>query len=161
MTTDSNVTNSSPRSHRDYYTALYQAALTISSSIELDQVLQERFRTETFNCPLRTLSDVIAEEKIEWIDFLKVDCERSELDVLAGICEDDWKKIKQVVLEIENDEMLETISAMLTSHGFTVRMEQIVNVEDPADAFTVHIYMVYAIQENHPRAVRREPDIQS
>jgi GAF domain-containing protein len=40
MTTNSNVTNSSPRSHRDYYTALYQAALTISSSLELDQVLQ-------------------------------------------------------------------------------------------------------------------------
>jgi GAF domain-containing protein len=40
MTTNSNVTDSSPRSHRDYYTALYQAALTISSSLELDQVLQ-------------------------------------------------------------------------------------------------------------------------
>jgi GAF domain-containing protein len=31
---------SSTRSHRDYYTALYQAALTISSSLELDDVLQ-------------------------------------------------------------------------------------------------------------------------
>jgi GAF domain-containing protein len=30
----------SARSHRDYYTALYQAALTISSSLELDAVLQ-------------------------------------------------------------------------------------------------------------------------
>lgn len=28
------------RSHRDYYTALYQVALTISSSLELDAVLQ-------------------------------------------------------------------------------------------------------------------------
>ncbi len=28
------------RSHKDYYTALYQAALTISSSLELSQVLQ-------------------------------------------------------------------------------------------------------------------------
>jgi GAF domain-containing protein len=40
MTTNSNATNSPTRSHRDYYTALYQAALTISSSLELDQVLQ-------------------------------------------------------------------------------------------------------------------------
>jgi GAF domain-containing protein len=31
---------SSARSHRDYYIALYQAALTISSSLELDAVLQ-------------------------------------------------------------------------------------------------------------------------
>ncbi len=40
MTTNSDATNSPTRSHRDYYTALYQAALTISSSLELDQVLQ-------------------------------------------------------------------------------------------------------------------------
>jgi GAF domain-containing protein len=40
MTTNSNATNPPTRSHRDYYTALYQAALTISSSLELDQVLQ-------------------------------------------------------------------------------------------------------------------------
>jgi GAF domain-containing protein len=38
MTNDS---HSSPaRSHRDYYTTLYQVALTISSSLELDSVLQ-------------------------------------------------------------------------------------------------------------------------
>jgi GAF domain-containing protein len=38
MTNDSHST--SGRSHRDYYTALYQTALTISSSLELDAVLQ-------------------------------------------------------------------------------------------------------------------------
>ena len=40
MATDFNPTSPPPRTHRDYYTALYQAALTISSSLELDQVLQ-------------------------------------------------------------------------------------------------------------------------
>src|SRR6266487_4603194 len=40
MTTNSHETDPPTRSHRDYYTALYQAALTISSSLELDQVLQ-------------------------------------------------------------------------------------------------------------------------
>ena len=40
MTTGSNATSPPSRSRRDYYTALYQAALTISSSLELDQVLQ-------------------------------------------------------------------------------------------------------------------------
>lgn len=38
MTNDSRSTSARP--HRDYYTALYQAALTISSSLELDAVLQ-------------------------------------------------------------------------------------------------------------------------
>ncbi len=40
MTTDSYSAGTSARSHKDYYTALYQAALTISSSLELDPVLQ-------------------------------------------------------------------------------------------------------------------------
>jgi len=40
MTTNSHETDPPNRTHRDYYTALYHAALTISSSLELDQVLQ-------------------------------------------------------------------------------------------------------------------------
>lgn len=35
------------RSHKDYYTALYQAALTISSSLELHQVLQSIVKSTT------------------------------------------------------------------------------------------------------------------
>ena len=35
------------RPHRDYYTALYQAALTISSSLELSQVLQSVVKSTT------------------------------------------------------------------------------------------------------------------
>jgi GAF domain-containing protein len=38
--TDSNPAGSPARTHKDYYTALYQAALTISSSLELEEVLQ-------------------------------------------------------------------------------------------------------------------------
>lgn len=40
MATDFNAASPPPRTHRDYYTALHQTALTISSSLELDQVLQ-------------------------------------------------------------------------------------------------------------------------
>lgn len=47
MTTDSYSAGTSARSHKDYYTALYQAALTISSSLELDQVLQSVVKSIT------------------------------------------------------------------------------------------------------------------
>jgi GAF domain-containing protein len=40
MTTDANSAGLPARTHKDYYKALYQAALTFSSSLELDQVLQ-------------------------------------------------------------------------------------------------------------------------
>ncbi|HLI69367.1 MAG TPA: GAF domain-containing protein [Ktedonobacteraceae bacterium] len=40
MTNNTHASETAARSHRDYYTALYQAALTISSSLELEDVLQ-------------------------------------------------------------------------------------------------------------------------
>lgn len=40
MTTDANSAGLLGHTHKDYYTELYQAALTITSSLELDQVLQ-------------------------------------------------------------------------------------------------------------------------
>ncbi len=40
MNIDPNSAGPPARTHEDYYTALYQAALTISSSLELDEVLQ-------------------------------------------------------------------------------------------------------------------------
>jgi GAF domain-containing protein len=47
MTTDSDLAGTSPRRHRDYYTALYQAAMTISSSLELPEVLQSVVKSIT------------------------------------------------------------------------------------------------------------------
>jgi len=40
MTTDAHSADSPARTNKDYYTALHQAALTISSSLDLDEVLQ-------------------------------------------------------------------------------------------------------------------------
>src|SRR3989440_7252128 len=49
MSTNANSASAGPpaRTHRDYYNALYQAALTISSSLELDQVLQSVVKSIT------------------------------------------------------------------------------------------------------------------
>jgi GAF domain-containing protein len=47
MTSDSDLAGASPRPHRDYYTALYQAAMTISSSLELPEVLQSVVKSIT------------------------------------------------------------------------------------------------------------------
>lgn len=40
MTSDTTTAGGSARAHKDYYTALYQAALAFSSSLELKEVLQ-------------------------------------------------------------------------------------------------------------------------
>ncbi|MDQ3257842.1 MAG: amino acid adenylation domain-containing protein, partial [Acidobacteriota bacterium] len=59
---------------------------------QADELLEGRFTSETHQCRMRRLSDVIGEEGIERIDLLKVDVQRAELDVLRGIEAGDWAK---------------------------------------------------------------------
>jgi hypothetical protein len=44
------------------------------------------------------------------VDLLKIDVERAELEVLNGIEQSDWSKIKQVVMEVhDTDKRLEKV----------------------------------------------------
>jgi amino acid adenylation domain-containing protein/FkbM family methyltransferase len=91
----------------------------------IDELVEERIKGVPVVCQLRTLSEIIREHKIERIDLLKIDAEKSELDVLAGIAESDWEKIRQVVIEADGlGEKLERLNALLEQHGFTVVAEE-------------------------------------
>ena len=71
------------------------------------------------------VAKVIAEESVGWIDLLKVDVQKSEYDVLAGIAEQDWKKIGQIVLEVHDlNGRLTQITSLLGTRGFQVIVEQ-------------------------------------
>jgi FkbM family methyltransferase len=88
-------------------------------------LLAERFRAETFRCALRPLSQVIREHGVARIDLLKVDVQKSELQVLQGIDDADWPKIRQVVLEVHDvDGGLDRVTALLDRHGFRITPEQ-------------------------------------
>ena len=95
-----------------------------------DELLAERFDEELAECRLRRLSDVIREQEVARIDLLKIDVQRAEVDVLRGIAEDDWIKIKQVVMEVHdeggwvNEGRVKEISSMLEARGFRVVAEQ-------------------------------------
>jgi len=80
--------------------------------------------------PLRTVSSVMREAGVKKIDLLKVDVEGAELEVLKGVDDADWPKIKQCVVEVQDvkgrcDEMV----ALLRKQGFHVV------VEDPKQEF--------------------------
>jgi amino acid adenylation domain-containing protein/FkbM family methyltransferase len=90
-----------------------------------DELLEGRFKSQTFNCPLRTVSDVIAEYGVERVDLLKIDVEKSELDVLEGVQEADWPKIKQIVMEAHDiDGRLARITELLARRGFETTVEE-------------------------------------
>jgi amino acid adenylation domain-containing protein/non-ribosomal peptide synthase protein (TIGR01720 family)/FkbM family methyltransferase len=91
----------------------------------LDEVLAERMTSESFVCQMKRISDVIREHRIERIDLLKIDVQKSELEVLKGIDEGDWSKIEQVVLEVHDvDDRLRQIVSLLEAQGFQVAVQQ-------------------------------------
>jgi amino acid adenylation domain-containing protein/non-ribosomal peptide synthase protein (TIGR01720 family)/FkbM family methyltransferase len=105
------------------------------------EMLDGTFHGETFTCQLKTLSDVISENKVERIDLLKVDVEKSEEDVLKGIRDEDWGKIKQVVIEVHDvGGRLERINSLLRRHGFNLSVEQDVLLKNTG------LYCVYAVR---------------
>jgi len=90
-----------------------------------DELLEERFREREFDCQLRRLSDIIEQYKIEYISLLKIDVQKSELDVIEGIDGKDWNKIRQVVIEAHDiDGRVEHIRDLLSNKGYTVQVEQ-------------------------------------
>jgi FkbH-like protein/FkbM family methyltransferase len=87
--------------------------------------LAGRLEAEVADCPLRTLSSVIDECGLERIDLLKVDAEKSESAVLAGLREEHWPRVRQIVLEVHDrtgEEPLR-LAALLRGRGFEVSHE--------------------------------------
>ena len=120
---------------------------------DVGDVIDERLQARTVTARLRTLSSVIAEEGIERIDLLKVNVEKSELDVLRGLDPDDWSKIRQAVIEVDQQDHVEPITQLLERHGFEVLVEQ-----DPLLRHTELCY-VYAIRPSAERGglIRHQP----
>lgn len=92
-----------------------------------DELTEARFASEDFTCALKTVSQIIGEHKIDRIDLLKIDVEKSEVDVLKGIAEDDWNKIRQIVIEVHDlEQRVESTLGLLRRHGFNVQEAELV-----------------------------------
>jgi 31-O-methyltransferase len=92
---------------------------------DVDDMLEGRHAAAEIECEVRTLSQVIAERGITTIDLLKVDVEKSELEVMRGLDESDWPKVKQIVAEVHDLEgALKDFTSLLEDHGFAVALEQ-------------------------------------
>lgn len=72
-----------------------------------------------------TLDDLILEHSIEQIDFLKIDAERSEREILFSIAPQTWPKIRQVVVEVhEGEGASKEIEELLCKQGFEVSVDR-------------------------------------
>ncbi len=85
----------------------------------LEEILETAFEPIVVDCPLRTLSEIIAERSVPRIDLLKIDVEKSEYDVLCGIEESHWDLIRQVAMEVHDiDGRICAVNQLLVGHGF-------------------------------------------
>jgi amino acid adenylation domain-containing protein/FkbM family methyltransferase len=91
---------------------------------EAEALLRARFQEEQLDVELRTVSQVIAREGVDHVDLLKINVEKAEVDVLAGIAAADWQKIDQLVAEIDLDENVAPIEQMLEANGFDYVIDQ-------------------------------------
>ncbi len=107
----------------------------------VDAMFTRLFQSRTFTCPVRTLSEVLAEAHVERIDLLKIDVEKSEHEVMRGIADHDWPRIHQLVVEVHDDHgRLDELRSNLVARGYRVEVEQ-----DPVLAATA-IWTLYAIR---------------
>jgi len=92
----------------------------------VNELTQDRLRCSTHLCDLTTVSDIIRDNQIDRIDLLKIDAEKSELDIIRGIADRDWAKIDQIVLEIHDStgKAVRRIQDLLTQKGYRCAVEQ-------------------------------------
>lgn len=85
----------------------------------LDRLMAGKFQAQSFPCELRRMSDVIAEQGVTRIDLLKIDTEKAEADIIAGMNDVDWSIVRQVVMEVHDlGGRLQAIRDLLHRHGF-------------------------------------------
>lgn len=73
-----------------------------------------------YQCGLTTLSAIIERNDIKRIDLLKIDAEKSELDILQGIKKVHWERINQIIMEIHDVQksLIQEITAILKANGY-------------------------------------------
>lgn len=107
----------------------------------LNELLNERLKSEQCRCELITVSDFISENNIEIIDLLKIDVEKSEYEVLEGIQEYDWIKIGQIVMEVNDSTgKIGEIYDKLQLKGFRITIN-----EDKEEG----LHLLYAIHPSY------------
>lgn len=81
-------------------------------------------KSRSFECELKTVSTLIDENSIEAIDILKVDVEGSEAEVLRGIEERHWPRIRQLMVEVHqrSGPLLDEITGIITAHGYRMKV---------------------------------------
>ncbi len=116
---------------REAVSAIVRNVLSSDASGEsreafVNELTAERLRQRTYQCRLISVSDIIRQNRIDKVHLLKIDAEKSELEILRGIADEHWPLIDQLVVEIHDLTKLavKKVEQLLTEKGFRCTVEQ-------------------------------------
>jgi len=109
---------------------------------ECNDLIKGKIREEHVSCEVKPLSEIVRTHDVQRIDLLKIDVEKSGLDILEGIEECHWNIIRQIVIKFHySQKELGVLTTLLESKGFFVISNDILVVENQ------RYYLVYASRE--------------
>jgi len=107
-----------------------------NAHLQRERFLKSAFVAERRVCPIRRLSSIIAEFGLVRVDLLKIDVQRGEEEVLAGLVEVDWLKIRQLVIEMQDEDgAVGRVLDLCRLHDFEVDIATIPLHQDTAVRF--------------------------
>ena len=123
-----------------------------------DTLVADRMESQQVEVELRTLSSLIREHDLDRIDLLKVDAEKSELAILRGIERDDWRRIRQIVIEVHDTTgtVLPDVRALLEENGF-----ELTAIDEPELLHGSGLFNLYAQRRGMPERHAQEESAQA
>lgn len=117
-------------------------------------IVRRRYqRGEQVACRLVRLSTVIRTAAVTRIDLLKIDVEGAEFDVMAGIDDEHWPLVRQVIVEVhEGADACARMEGLLAARGFTLHAWQ-----QAPEIFPRH-WLIYARREARSTGAAAEPE---
>jgi FkbM family methyltransferase len=89
-----------------------------------EQIRKYYFKKETVTCELWNLSEFLRRHDVARVDLLKIDAEQSEEQILAGLADEDWPRIRQIVVEVHAGEAAtHAMLALLEQRGFRTAVD--------------------------------------
>jgi FkbM family methyltransferase len=97
---------------------------------QVEALVSRDFELAPRRCTLRRLSTLADEIAVPRIDLLKIDVQRSELDVLHGIEDRHWALVQQISMEVHDEPGTPTegrvreVRALLSARGFRLAVAE-------------------------------------
>jgi 31-O-methyltransferase len=119
------------------------------SATDVEDITHDLHVAHVQDCAVTTVSAVLDEHEVDRVDLLKVNVEKAELDVLAGIRAEHWPIVRQAVVQVHDIEgRVQGVRAQLHELGFHTALSQ------DQQLATTDIFDVFAWRHDRPEAGR-------